>query len=454
MANISFAQTDNYKTAISKFHNSYNSENYEEVFNSFSLEMRTALPLDKTKQFLLGLKSQVGKIESTKFIKVEQNGVNIYRTKFEKAVLGIYISLDQLNKINGFSIKPYEEPVKILSKSVNALSTYPKSIADTIFEKTKIFPNNTQLSIAITKNGQTKFYGIVKENDSIKPVNNHNKVFEIGSLTKVFTSTALAVLATKKKINLKDNINSNYPFKFNNDINISFESLANHTSGLSRLPSNIDLSDGKNPYKNYGRVELNDYLKSLVKFENQPLKTYLYSNLGAGLLSHTLELIQKKSFQNIVEKEIFKKYKMKNSYTSSQNLGDKLIKGLDAEGNITSNWDFNILFGAGGILSTAEDLSKFATAQFIPKNIELTLTRTPTFVVSDKMKIGLGWHILKTDTIEEFFWHNGGTGGYSTSMLVNVADKTSVIILSNVSAFNQNMGNIDKLGFELLKQIK
>ena len=385
---------------------------------------------------------------------MEQNGPATYKTKFAKAILAINISIDDLNKINGFSIKPFEEEVNKINKVYNGLSAYPKEIADTIFAKTKDFPNNTQLSIAIIKNGQTNYYGIVKLNDTIKPIINQSKVFEIGSLTKVFTATVLASLVTKNKIKLDDNINSYYPFEFKNNSKITFESLANHTSGMPRLPSNIDLSDGKNPYKSYGELELNKYLKNVLKFENTSVKAYLYSNLGAGLLSHTLELSLKTTFQELVKKSIFDKYNMKNSYTSSQNLGDKLVKGLNAEGKVTSNWDFNILFGGGGILSTTEDLSKFAIAQFNLKNKELVLTRTPTFVANDKMTIGLGWHILKTDKIKEFFWHNGGTGGYSTSMLVDVMDNTSVVILSNVSAFNPNMGNIDKLGFQLLKQIK
>ncbi len=57
---------------------------------------------------------------------------------------------------------------------------------------------------------------------------------------------------------------------------------------------------------------------------------------------------------------------MTNSFTTS-GPGDKLVKGMDADGEITGNWDFDVLFGAGGILSSAEDLSKFVYAQFNPE---------------------------------------------------------------------------------------
>ena len=180
------------------------------------------------------------------------------------------------------------------NKMVNSLGKYPKEIAEIIFSKSKDFPNNTQLSIALIENGETTYYGIIKENDTLKPAENQKKIFEIGSITKVFTSTILASLVDHKKINLTDEINSYYPFAFKDNIKINFESLANHTSGLPRLPENLDLSNEINPYKNYGKPEIEQYLKNLLKLGN---KTYSYSNLGTGLLGYTLGLSQKTNFQ-------------------------------------------------------------------------------------------------------------------------------------------------------------
>src|SRR5690606_4401810 len=152
----------------------------------------------------------------------------------------------------------------------------------------------------------------------------------------------------------------------------------------------------------------------------------------------------------LLQKKVFDKYKMKNSFVNSQKLNDKLVKGQNPNGEITSNWDWDVLLGAGGILSTTEDLAKFAEAEFNPKNKELALTRTPTFDINEKMKIGLGWHLLKSESEKNLVWHNGGTGGYSSSMTLNTDDKTAVIILSNLSAFHPKMGNIDELCFELI----
>ena len=451
MTNVMFAQTDNYKIAIDNFQTNYNDEKYEDIFNSFSSEMKQALPIEKTKQFLTGLKSQVGKIEKTEFVGYQQGTFATYKTNFEKVVFAVNISLDSQNLVNGLFIKPYEEPKNTESKVINTLSNYPTEIAEIIFAKTKDFPNKTQLSIAVIQNGETNYYGIIKENDTIKPTKNQNKIFEIGSITKVFTSTVFASLIEDKKLKLTDEINTFYSFSIKDNTKISFQSLANHTSGLPRLPENLDLSNETNPYKNYGKREIEEYLKNLLKLENEPLKISSYSNLGAGLLGYTLGLSQKTSFQKLLQKKVFDKYKMTNSFTSSQNLNNKLVKGLNGNGEVVINWDFDVLFGGGGILSSTEDLVKFANAQFNPKNKELAFTRKPTFDIDESMKIGLGWHILKTDKGFNWVWHNGGTGGYSSSMVIDAEKKNGVIILSNASNINDN---IDDLCFKLMKQIE
>ncbi len=448
MTNVMFGQTDNYKKAIENFQSNYNIEKYDDIFNTFSSEMKQALPIDKTKQFLSGLKSQVGKIEKTEFVSYQQGTYATYKTNFEKAVLAVNISLNKQNQINGLFIKSYEEPIKTKSTTVNALSNYPTDVAEIIYAKTKDFPNKTQLSIAVIQNGETNYYGVIKENDTIKPTKNQNKIFEIGSITKVFTSTVFASLVEDKKLKLTDEINTFYSFPFKDKTKITFQSLANHTSGLPRLPKNLDLSNETNPYKNYGKKEIEEYLKNLLKLENEPSKISSYSNLGAGLLGYTLGLSQKSSFQKLLQKRIFDKYKMTNSFTTSQNLDNRLVKGLDENGEVVSNWDFDVLFGGGGILSSTEDLVKFANAQFNPKNKELALTRKPTFNVDESMKIGLGWHILKTDKVFNWVWHNGGTGGYSSSMVIDAEKRNGVIILSNVSKINEN---IDDLCFKLMK---
>jgi hypothetical protein len=178
-----FAQSEIQKKTFELFQANYNAENYEEIFNSFSANMQNALPIENTKQFLTGLKSQVGKIIDKEFISSKDESQALYKTQFERAVLGVYISLDDKDQMSGLLIKPYEEPKKINTASNNGLSEYPTQIAEVIFSKTKNLPNKAQLSIAAIQNGKTNYYGVTRDDSTIKPIENQNKIFEIGSIT-------------------------------------------------------------------------------------------------------------------------------------------------------------------------------------------------------------------------------------------------------------------------------
>jgi len=452
MTNVAFSQNKKYNKIFNTFKENYNAGNYENIFTGFSTEMKTTLPIKKTKQFFNGLKLQNGNIKDSTFLNFENESFAVYKTTFEKATLTVNISIDDVNLINGLYIKRYVE--KKESTLVNGLSNFPIDIANEIYSLTRYFPNKTQLSIAVLKNGKVKYYGIIIKNDTIKSIENQTKVFEIGSITKVFTSSVLASLVIDNKLKLSDFINDYYITSFNNNTKITFLELANHTSGLPRLPENLDLSNEANPYKRYGVNELNEYLTKLLLIENNNDKNFEYSNLGAGLLGNTLGLSQKQTFNELLQQRIFEKYKMGNSHTSLKDFENQIIKGLDETGQEVSNLEFDVLFGAGGILSTSEDLVKFAQAQFDKKNKELELTRKPTFDINEDMKIGLGWLILKSENEFKRIWHNGGTAGYSSSMVLDIEKKNGVIILSNVSGFHSKMGNIDELSFGIMEQIE
>ena len=103
-----FAQTEKatYKTVAEEFENNYNQENFENIFNSFSPEMKTFLPIDKTIEFLTGLKNQSGKIVKREFVKYQLSYAS-YKTTFEIGVFSLNISIDEKSKINGLFIKPY-----------------------------------------------------------------------------------------------------------------------------------------------------------------------------------------------------------------------------------------------------------------------------------------------------------------------------------------------------------
>ena len=108
---ISFAQTETaaYKTVADKFELNYNSDSYDSIFSMFDPVMQNALPLEKTIEFLTGLKTQAGQITKRQFIKYTKGTYAAYKTNFEKLLLTINISIDGSSKINGLFVGPYAD---------------------------------------------------------------------------------------------------------------------------------------------------------------------------------------------------------------------------------------------------------------------------------------------------------------------------------------------------------
>lgn len=322
------------------------------------------------------------------------------------------------------------------------------------------FPNETQAAIAYIQADSACYVGVRRTNDSLVRVENRDSVFEIGSITKVFTSTLLVHAIGEKKAQLSDRPSSFYTFAFKEEEKggkaISLQSLSNHTSGLPRLPTNMEeimKKNPDNPYKGYDQGMLESYLRNELSLESVPGTRYLYSNLGAGLLGNVLEHALSMSYERALQQKIFEPLGMEHSTTYREDVQSRLVAGRNPAGAITPNWDLNSLKAAGAILSCAQDLVKFAFANFSADSL-LAMQREKTFTIDEKMDMALGWHILHQQQGEYWHWHNGGTGGYRSSMALDVAGKKAVIILSNVSAFHPQSDHIDQLCFELMRSLE
>ena len=108
--NFAFGQTEKIanKSVANSFEMNYNAGDFNAIFSCLSTEMQTALPLDKTKEFLTGLKIQAGKITNRQFVKYEQTYAS-YKTNFERALFAVNISVDNNSRINGLYVKPFKE---------------------------------------------------------------------------------------------------------------------------------------------------------------------------------------------------------------------------------------------------------------------------------------------------------------------------------------------------------
>jgi len=67
--------------------------------------------------------------------------------------------------------------------------------------------------------------------------------------------------------------------------------------------------------------------------------------------------------------------------------------------------------------------------------------------------MALGWHVLKRPEGKRWHWHNGGTGGFRSSMVLNVNERKAVVVLANISSGHKRAALIDQLSYSLLKML-
>lgn len=279
-------------------------------------------------------------------------------------------------------------------------------------------------------------------------------VFEIGSITKVFTSLLLADAALRGEVSLTDPVAKFLPgsvtLPMRHGQAITLQHLATHTSGLPRLPGNIAPKDPQNPYADYSLDQLYEFLSN-VELRRDIGAVAEYSNLGAGLLGHALELRTGMAYEDLVRTRITEPLGMHSTaVTLSPELRARLAPGHTAALEVAPSWDLPTLAGAGALRSTANDLLTFLEAA-------LGLTETPlsrAFAATLQLQrpsgeggpeLLLGWQLYRSHG-KEIIWHNGGTGGYRAVIGFDPKARQGVVVWSNVSTPQ----GTDDLGLHLL----
>jgi CubicO group peptidase (beta-lactamase class C family) len=261
-----------------------------------------------------------------------------------------------------------------------------------------------------------------------------DNVFEIGSITKTFTTTALAVMVDRKMVALDDPVRKLLPpgaVPAGEGDEIRLIDLATQTSGLPRLPGNMKPKDFTNPYADYSPQLLYAFLTQ-YSLKRNPEAKFLYSNLGMGLLGHALSLRYGKSYEQMIAELVTNPLKMSDtSITLSADQKKRLAPGHDVKGQVVPNWDLDALAGAGALRSTSSDLLRYVSAQIDPPQpmkSAIEMAHVSRADVGGGMRIALAW-LIKPDG--KTTWHNGGTGGYVSYASFNAERKSGVVVLIN-----------------------
>ena len=296
------------------------------------------------------------------------------------------------------------------------------------------------LSLAILRNGRAdKMRGYGLANVETNTPATEKTVYELASVTKPFTATAIMMLVEDGKLALDDKPGKYYLGFPKSWENVTVRSLLNHTSGLKNYLEIPDFIKGIRD-----DVPQHELMHSVAEFPlDFPVgEDWHYSNSGYFLLGSLIEKITNKSYNDFLTERIFRPLGM-----TATRLDDKrTILPNRAAGY---SWDGTLKngeyvsptqsFAAGGLVSTAEDMAKFDAALYgekLLKKATLELMWTPTVTKNGAVHTyGMGWGAMaKTAEGHRFIDHTGGIQGFSTHIVRYPEDKFTVVVLANLDS--------------------
>ena len=272
-----------------------------------------------------------------------------------------------------------------------------------------------------------------------------NSIFEIGSITKTFTGLALAQMVAQKKVTLDEPVRELLPAGWvtkPNGPEISLLDLVTHHSGLPRLPSNMKPANMADPYADYGPEQLEAFLKE--HGVGRPEKTeFDYSNLGVGLLGFALAQKAGVPYAELIHNEVTGPMGLSDTVVAlSPEQQQRFIQGYTGAHTAQGPWHLDALAGAGALNSTAADLLTYAEDLMHPERlagehgdgatlaqaIPLALEPRANVDPGGTVKIALAWLVRPA---EDMYFHDGGTGGYSSLVTFNPKKDRAIVVLYN-----------------------
>jgi len=329
-------------------------------------------------------------------------------------------------------------------KQVSAIDNSTLSVASTKSIEAKIdvifnqaYPANSPgATVLIAKNNKViyrKAFGMA--NLELKVKMKPENVLQLASITKQFTSVSILILMEQGKLSLKDPL-SKFIADFPRGNEITLHHLLNHTSGIkdyTRIPelrtkTRLDMSP----------EEIISTFKTLP-LEFNPNEKYDYNNSGYVLLGYIIEKLSGMSYGDFVEKYIFGKLGMKNSYyvdtykiIPNRAYGYQLYEGNYENAEYMSP---TFPYAAGSLMSTVDDMFLWNKAiqnnTLISEKSKLIAFTNHTLTNGKNDNYGYGWFINEIADITTLE-HTGGINGFSTSGIYMPDKDLYAIVLTNL----------------------
>ncbi|MFZ1679029.1 MAG: serine hydrolase domain-containing protein [Saprospiraceae bacterium] len=291
-------------------------------------------------------------------------------------------------------------------------------------------------SIALSKNGKVLYsnaigYSSISEKEK-KPATAKTK-YRIGSISKMFTATMIFQLVEEKKIKLTETLDTYFPV-IPNAKKITISNLLNHRSGIHNFTDDEE-------YANYMTLpKTQDEMIAIIsknKPDFEPDEKASYSNSNFVILGYIIEKITKKPYTTNLAERIISKIGLTDTYYGGKT---NIANNESYSYSYTNNWDLepetdmSIPGGAGAIVSTPVDLTKFIEALFSTKLVSKeSLSRMKTMTDN----YGMGMFQMPFYT-RKGFGHNGAIDGFGSAVGYFPDDSLAIAYCTNGQVYGMN----------------
>lgn len=301
--------------------------------------------------------------------------------------------------------------------------------------------------VLLARNGKILYHkalGIAdyRTNRPLRP----DSIFNLASVSKPITATAVLILAEQGKLKLQDRAVQYIPelAQYGSGASrITIEQLLNHTSGLpdyeELADEYFDESGQPEPIQDF--VTNSDIREMMIEeqpgLQFAPGSEYSYSNTGYLVLADIVEKASGESFPEFLQQQIFKPLRMKNtSVCTARNQPPEKAIGFYEEDGAFELDDLEFLdgvYGDGNVCSTVEDLLKFdqglRTGKLLKSDLGSAAVRPGTLIGGDPIEYGYGWEISESGLVS----HTGSWTGFRTYFIRDLEEGYTVIVLDNSS---------------------
>jgi len=283
-----------------------------------------------------------------------------------------------------------------------------------------ITPEGTEMALA----GET--------GNPAQPVPTPDTLFEIGSITKVFTALLLADQVNQGVVTLDTPVEALLPSQAPpSSTSISLQALASHTAGLPRLPLSRILRASLYPANPYRGSQPEELYRAIAAADPEP-GTCQYSNLGPSLLGQLLATAAGQPYETLVQTQVLAPLGLTDTHFDLDLAAkDRLAQGHLENTLPTANWQLDAYAPAGALKSTLADMGRFLQAAIAADWPPLALSLQPHSEDCEP-NFGLGWIFTELEDTP-MIMHNGRTGGYYAFLGWLPEAGRGLVLLTNTS---------------------